>query len=137
MIYELPDRFMSLKKYRKKADQVIHAIQVDLELISFNYRKWGDNQTCKAGDWLVENNGNVYTVDQQVFADTYLQIAPATYKKIAPVWARQADEGGSVETKEGRSYYKAGDYIVANQADGSDAWCMGEQEFHDLYEVVE
>jgi len=128
---------MPFKKYRKKANQAIHAIQVDLDLISFNYRKWGGTQTCKAGDWLVENNGDVYTIDQQVFADTYQLIAPATYQKIAAVWARQADVDGSVETKEGRSHYKSGDYIVANHADGSDAWCIGKQKFHDMYEADE
>lgn len=128
---------MPLKKYRKKANQKIHAIQVDLDLISFSYRKWRDTQTCKAGDWLVENNGDVYTIDQQVFAETYLQIGPATYQKIVPVWARQANADGSVETKEGRSHYKVGDFIVANHADGSDAWCMGEEKFHDLYEPDE
>ena len=128
---------MSLKKYRKKANQKIHAIQLDMDLISFSYHKWHDTQACKAGDWLVENNGDVYTVDQQVFADTYLQIAPATYQKITPVWARQADEAGSVETKEGRSHYQVGDYILANNSNGSDSWCMSEETFHDLYEPAE
>lgn len=128
---------MQLKKYKKKARQAIHAIQIDLDLISFNYRKWDDIQTCKSGDWLVENNGDVYTIDQQVFADTYRQTGPASYQKVAPVWARQVDEDGSVKTKEGRSHYRAGDYIVANHEDASDAWCMSPEKFDSMYEPSE
>ncbi len=123
-------------KYRKKAGQAIHAVQVDLDLLSFSYQKWGDSQTCKAGDGLVDNNGDIYTIDQQVFSNSYQKISPATYQKIAPVWARQADEDGSVKTKEGRSHYRAGDFIVANREDGDDAWCMSEEKFHDMYEQV-
>ena len=128
---------MKPQRYIKKPDKPVHAIQIKLDTNGFTYKKWGDRQTCKSGDWLVNNGGDIYTIDQQVFSDTYRQIAPATFQKIAPVWARRADEDGSVKTKEGRSHYRAGDFIVANHEDGSDAWCMSVDKFQDMYEQVE
>ena len=127
---------MALKKYRKKSGQSVLAIQLDLDTDGFSYRKWGDVQTCKAGDWLVNNNGDTYTVDREVFAATYREVSPGRFEKIMPVWARQAKEDGSVETKEGRSHYEKGDYIVANNEDGSDAWCMDADKFNSMYEPV-
>jgi hypothetical protein len=47
-----------------------------------------------------------------------------TYTKSTPVWAERATAAGSVMTKEGVTHYAAGDYIVSNAADGSDAYAM-------------
>ena len=127
---------MDLKKFRKKSGQTVLAIQIDLDTDGFTYRKWGDIQRCRAGDWLVLNDGDTYTIDREVFANTYRQQSAGFYEKIAPVWARRAEADGSVQTKEGRSHYKAGDYIVANHPDGSDAWCMRASKFNDMYEPV-
>ncbi len=126
---------MKPRRYRKKVNKPVFAIQIKLETSSFSYSKWGDRQTCKAGDWLVDNDGDIYTIDQQVFAGTYRQLAPATYVKVTPIWAKKADIAGSVKTKEGRSHYRAGDYIVSNHEDGSDAWCITAEKFHDMYEL--
>ena len=51
------------RKHVKRATQFVTAVQVDLELDGFTYRKWGGTQRCKRGDWLVNNNGEVYTVE--------------------------------------------------------------------------
>ena len=64
-------------------------------------------------------------------------MAPATYEKATAIWARVATEDGSVQTKEGRSHYKAGDYIVSNNEDGSDAWCISAAKFNGMYEPVD
>ena len=42
-------------KYVKRSDQVVVAVQLALETTGFTYRKWGGVQTCKAGDWIVNN----------------------------------------------------------------------------------
>jgi hypothetical protein len=55
----------------------------------FSYRKWGTTQTCRRGDWLVDNGGDVYTVNRDSFARTYRRIAPGRYLKITPVWAER------------------------------------------------
>ena len=41
------------QKYVKGPDQKVHAVQLDLETDGFTYRKWGAEQRCKRGDWLV------------------------------------------------------------------------------------
>ncbi len=58
-------------RYRKKSDSYVIAVQLDLDTDGFTYRKWGGEQRCKIGDWIVDNRGDIYTVDGEVFARTY------------------------------------------------------------------
>jgi hypothetical protein len=53
------------------------------------------------------------------------------------VWAEKATRDGSTATKEGRSYYSAGDYLVYNNEDGTDAYCIGAAKFESMYELDE
>lgn len=125
------------RRYRKKADQFVVAIRLDLDTAGFIYRKWGADQRCKKGDWLVENDGDIYTIDADVFANTYRRTAPGHYVKTTPVWAEVAETSGFVTTKEGKSQYQAGDYLVYNNEDGSDAYCMRTKKFEAMYELDE
>ena len=54
--------------------------------------------------------------------------------KTAPVWAEQASAAGSVATQEGRTQNEAGDWLVSNNADGSDAYAISAAKFEKLYE---
>lgn len=47
------------------------AVPLELETDGFTYEKWGSVQRCKAGDWVVNNGGDIYTVDRQTFERTY------------------------------------------------------------------
>jgi hypothetical protein len=38
-----------------------------------------------------------------------------------------------VETKEGQSHYRAGDYLVSNNEDGSDAYAISAAKFESMY----
>ena len=125
------------QRYRRKPDQIVAAVQLQLDTEGFAYRKWGGEQHCKAGDWLVDNDGDVYTVAADSFARTYRALRRGHYVKVTPVWAEQAAEAGSVATKEGRSAYAAGDWIVSNQEDGSDGYAIGAEKFARLYEADE
>ncbi len=125
----------SRHKYRKKSGQTVVAVQLKLDTEGFSYHKWGAEQHCKGGDWLVNNNGDVYTVSNDIFIKTYQTIEPGRYIKITPIWAEEVTEEGSIETREGRSHYKAGDYLVSNNEDGSDAYCIEASRFKDTYEV--
>jgi hypothetical protein len=128
------------RRYRKKPDQYVVAVQLSLETEGFTYKKWGAQQRCKPGDWLVNNQGDVYTVDQDSFAATYRQKRPdlpGIYVKTTVIWAERAAKAGEVVTKEGISRYHAGDYLVANKADGSDAYCISASKFESMYEPVE
>ena len=125
------------RRYRKKADQYVVAVQLVLETEGFTYRKWGAAQRCRQGDWLVNNNGDIYTVDREVFAATYRQLRPGYYIKTTPIWAEVATEPGVVKTKEGASHYDAGDYLVANNEDGTDAYSIRAAKFESMYELDE
>src|SRR5215471_5643755 len=100
---------MGRLKYVKRANQAVVAVQLALETTGFSYRKWGSVQTCKAGDWIVNNGGDIYTVDRGTFERTYSQTGSGTYVKVAPVWAEIAQEAGCVQTKAGATHYRAGD----------------------------
>ncbi len=127
----------SRQQYIKRASQFVVAVQFDLKTDGFTYEKWGGVQTCKPGDWLVNNNGDTYTVDKETFARTYKSIAPGTYIKIAIVWADIAKIAGEVRTREGATRYEAGDYIVYNDPDGADAYAVSKATFEQMYEVLQ
>ena len=125
------------RRYRLKTDQYIVAVQLELETEGFSYHKWGAEQRCRPGDWLVNNNGDIYALDREVFAATYRQVRPGHFSKITPVWAAVAIAPGVVRTKEGASHYDAGDYLVANNEDGTDAYCISAAKFESMYELDE
>jgi hypothetical protein len=125
------------RRYRRKPDQYVVAVQLKLDTAGFTYRKWGGEQRCKAGDWVVDSDGEVYTVDAESFARTYRQLRPGAYIKTAPVWAAVSGEEGAVSTKEGGTHHTAGDYVVSNEEDGSDSYAMPAERFHELYELDE
>ena len=97
------------------------------------YRKWGGEQRAKRGDWIVNSDGDVYTIDADSFSQTYEPIGVGAYIKTTPVWAVRATHTGSVETKEGSTQYQPGDYLVSNNSDGSDEYAMTAEKFEDLY----
>jgi hypothetical protein len=121
------------RKYRKKTDQRVVAVRLALDTDGLVYRKWGGRQVARRGDWLVDNDGDVYTVESDSFARTYKQLSVGVYLKTTPVWAQIATQPGSVKTKEGLSHYRKGDYIVYNEKDGSDGYCMTAAAFKSTY----
>jgi hypothetical protein len=125
----------SPRRYVRRPDAPVVAIRLDLDLDGFVYRKWGDVQRAKRGDWLVDNAGDIYTVDADSFERTYRPAGsgPGTYVKSTPVWATKTESAGSVATKEGRTHYEAGDYIVSNSSDGSDQYAISAAKFEELY----
>jgi len=122
------------QKYVKRATQFVVAVQLDLDTEGFTYRKWGGTQVCKPGDWLVNNDGDTYTVDRETFARTYRATGPGTYVKITPVWAEVARTAGEVPTKEGATHYEAGDYLVYNEPDGGDGYAVSSDAFERMYQ---
>jgi hypothetical protein len=126
----MPER----RKYTKKTGSYVVAVQVALDTDGFVYRKWGANQTCKARDWLVNNEGDTYTVDCDVFHSTYRRVSPGVYEKVSPVWAEVADRAGVIHTKEGLSHYQAGAYLVYNEANGQDGYPVDAAMFEKMYE---
>lgn len=124
------DRLM----YVKRANQAVVAVQLALDTDGFSYRKWGGLQTCKPGDWILDNGGDIYTVDKETFARTYFKVEAGKYVKVTPVWAEQAVTDGRVKTKEGTTEYKCGDYLVFNDEEGEDGYAVAAEKFLDMYE---
>src|SRR5262245_1543501 len=124
------------RQYAKRSDQFVTAVQLSLDTAGFTYQKWGATQQCKAGDWLVNNAGDTYTVDRETFARTYHASGPGTYVKTTPVWAEIARDAGEVRTKEGVTHYEPGDYLVYNEPDGGDAYAVSKETFERMYEAT-
>jgi hypothetical protein len=124
---------MARQRYVRRPDRPVVAIRLSLDLKSLVYKKWNDEQRAKPGDWLVESDGDVYTVDADSFARSYQQTGPGTFIKTTPVWAEQAAHPGSVKTKEGATHYQAGDYLVSNDREGTDAYAISAAKFETLY----
>lgn len=126
----------SRKRYRKRAGQAVTAVQLNLQTSGFTYDKWGGVQTCKPGDWIVDNEGEIYSVDSASFAQTYQEVGPGRFVKIGTVWAEVAASAGEIRTKEGLTRYNPGDFLVFNNPDGSDGYSMTAERFHALYEEI-
>jgi len=125
------------RKYIKRSGTLVVAVQLELETRGFTYFKWGSDQACKPGDWIVNNGGDVYTVDRETFQRSYLGESPGLYKKVAPVWAEVATQDGSIVTKEGVTQYKAGYYLVFNNEDGTDGYAVSPEAFEAMYVPLE
>jgi hypothetical protein len=125
------------RKYKRKPTAFVTAVQLDLDTEGFAYNKWGGRQVCTRGDWLVDNNGDKYTVSEEAFARTYKFVSPGVFTKSAPVWAEVAESPGKVKTSEGETAYVAGDYLVSNNQDGSDGYAVTPQKFRELYDLAE
>ncbi len=124
----------SRRQFKKRAGARISAVQLKLETEGFSYTKWGSTQRCKQGDWLVDNEGEVYTVDQDVFARTYQEVGPGRFEKVAVVWAEIAESDGAISTKEGETHYRKGDYLIDNDGDGQDSYAVSRDKFEEMYE---
>ena len=125
------------QKYFKREQTEVIAVQLDLDTDGFTFHKWGAEQTCKQGDWLVNNGGNVYTVDRDAFARSYRAESPGLYRKIAPVWAEQSERAGMIDTIEGVTHYEAGAYLVFIDEEGKDGYAVEAPAFEAMYQAVE
>lgn len=125
------------RKFIPRPDRPVTAVQLALDTDGLVYRKWGGEQRAKPNDWLVNNAGEVYTVDASSFAATYRPIDPVAmpglFVKTTPVWAVEATIAGAVATREGQSHYEAGDFIVSNNPNGDDSYAVARDTFHGRY----
>ena len=127
-----------MKRYKKKSEHLVVAVQLNLDTDGLVYQKWGDTQKAKAGDWLVDNDGSIYTIEEEVFARTYKPVSPGLYEKVAVIYAEPATEAGSIVTLEGRTHYDAGDYLVYEKpGQEKGAYAIKKQQFEKMYEQIE
>lgn len=124
-------------RYIKKQQHLVTAVQLNLETTGFTFEKWGGQQQCRVGDWLVNSDDDCYTVADASFQQTYRQVSPGRYYKHATIKARKATSSGSIDTLEGQTRYEAGDYIVINGDDSGDTYAIPHDKFNTLYEPVD
>ncbi len=125
------------KCYLKKSGNPVTAVKMDLAFDDFIYQKWNASQSGKPGDWLVNNNDDVYTVDNDYFRKNYKCLSPGVYEKIGEIWAEVAQEDGSIETVEGSTSYIAGDYLVYDREVGGVGYAVSKQDFERMYHPKE
>src|SRR5690349_23456231 len=58
-------------RYTRRPNRPVVAIRLALDTNGLSYRKWGGRQRAKQGDWIVDNGGDIYTIDAAVFRRTY------------------------------------------------------------------
>jgi hypothetical protein len=122
-----------LERYRRRPSQFVTAVRLQLDIDELRFRKWGGVQRAKRGDWLVDNDGDVYTVDARTFRRTYKRLSPGVFLKKTPLYARVATSGGSIATQEGSTRYRRGDYVVFNDRSGRDGYAISRTKFRKLY----
>ena len=128
---------MSHRKRYERLPNHVTAVQINLDVVDFRYRKWGSAQSCKQGDWLVNNEGDVYTIEGDYFKKYYRQVGPGEYAKVGDVWAEIASDSGFIKTIEGKSAYTAGDYLVFDAAEGGDAYAVKKTKFEQMYSLLD
>lgn len=91
----------------------------------------GSHLSASAGDWLLTDGSSEWTVDADVFEETYTALGDGMYRKTALVRAAQLDEAVQVPTLEGSAGLCRGDWLLMNP-DG-DVWPVGDEEFQRRY----
>jgi len=119
-------------RYRKRNNLPITAVQLDLIFEEFQYSKWGGSQKANPGDWLVNNDGDTYTIANRVFRETYKEVSPGRFIKTVTIEAEQVAAFGFIKTLEGDSSYEPGDYIITNP--GGDKYPVSKGKFENMYE---
>ena len=127
---------MTFREYKRRPETTVVAVRLELDTPGFEYVKWGGTQRCKPGDWIVYNGADTYTVAADVFARTYRAVGKGEYEKFGTVWAERTDAAGDIVTKEGRTRYEAGDYVVYNDEQRQDGWAIPRETFEKTYQEV-
>jgi len=125
-----------LKLYSRRDNTHVTAVRLNVATSGFDYEKWSHTQHCNAGDWVVDNGGDTYTINADSFASTYREVSSGRFEKCR-IWARQSDDAGTIQTKEGATDYQAGDFLVYNNQDQSDGYAISAAKFTALYEEIE
>lgn len=86
----------------------------------------------KKGDWHARNEIDEWTIDGDIFAQTYTHVTGDSYRKHVPVSAVQILEPFICETLEGDVLAPAGDWLIASTTQ-QDAWPVRALAFWDRY----
>ena len=136
-VYGYKNKMTDRKKYKKRPKYHVTAVQFDLQSEGFNYQKWGSSQYCKPGDWLINNDDDIYTVDKDYFKEHYRKVSAGVFEKVGEIWAEPTESDGSIETIEGETNFRAGDYLVFDRRHGGIGYAISKARFERWYEPLD
>jgi hypothetical protein len=91
----------------------------------------GHTMHADAGDWAVHEDGEIWSVRDDIFRDTYEPAGDGQWRKKGQVQARPAHPGETINTLEGPTTAAEGDWVVRG-ADG-EQWPVPGDEFTQRY----
>lgn len=94
----------------------------------------GDRLHAVAGDWLLSDGSDEWTVTNDVFTASYRALGDGSYQKTATVTAVQLDEPFAVDTLEGVATGAAGDWLVRNPT--GESWPIPAATFAKRYRLA-
>lgn len=80
----------------------------------------GATMQAATGDWLVEEDGESWSVRDDIFRSSYRHVTGAQWQRYGSVLARTAQPGETIETPEGPTLAADGDWVV--QGGHGDQW---------------
>lgn len=92
----------------------------------------GSALSAAAGDWLVTDGAEEWTVAPDIFRRTYRRLADGRFVKQEPVRAARLDRSAEVPTLEGVARAEAGDWVLCG-VDG-ELWTVTDTFFRAHYE---
>lgn len=99
-------------------------------------RSWrsarGSELSAAAGDWLVTDGAEEWTVVPDVFARSYRRLPDGRFAKDAPVAAVRLERATEVSTLEGVARAEPGDWLLSG-VDG-EVWTVTDAYFRSHYE---
>lgn len=91
----------------------------------------GSALSARAGDWLITDGVQEWTVEADIFARTYRRLPDGRFAKDAPVDAVRTDRPLDVPTLEGVARAEAGDWVLRG-VDG-ELWPVSDAYFRSTY----
>jgi len=91
----------------------------------------GERLTGSAGDWILGEGEDRWSVIDSVFRETYREVGAGLYEKHAPVHAVKVSDALSLITLEGAITLAPGDWLVCNLS--GECWGMSDNQFTAKY----
>ena len=91
----------------------------------------GNNLVGEKGDYLIESDGNRWTVQPEIFEKTYSENSDGTFTKTAQVIAVKVNAALTINTLEGESVVHEGDYLLCGES--ADVWSIDSTNFVKKY----
>jgi hypothetical protein len=95
----------------------------------------GHTMQADAGDWQVQAGGEIWSVRDDIFRNSYKHVDGDQWQRRGTVLARPAQPGETVETLEGPTTAADGDWVV--RGDDGEEWPVPAREFAERYAEVD